>query len=250
MIISNLIMMGSRRVDEVLAQLVCQRALRALRAYIQPRVILETLNASGLELSPVDLSRYLSGSVLPAPEKANAILDVIYRSGLVERALRRAVEVDSQGIVNVPLVAYNAQLLDLAASVAYTLFRGRVDVVITAATNGIPLATLVSSFLGTRLAVARRERESPTLKYLEADLFLRDPPSYVRLYVPSDMLRGGDRVLVVDDLFRTGRTLRALASIAAKANAQVVGGIAMVALGEAWREAVPRGSEFIVLLQL
>ncbi|QOJ79230.1 hypothetical protein IG193_01850 [Infirmifilum lucidum] len=242
--------MGSRRVDEVLAQLVCQKALHALRAYVQPRVILEALSARGLELSPVDLSRYLSGSVLPAPEKAYAILDIIYRSGLVGEAFRRAVEVDSQGIVNVPLIAYNAQLLDLAASVAYALFRGRVDVVVTAATNGIPLAALASSFLGTRLAVARRERESPTLKYLEADLLLRDPPSYVHLYMPADMLRGGDRVLIVDDLFRTGRTLRALVNIAAKADARVVGGVSMVALGEAWREAVPAGSEFVALLRL
>ncbi|UNQ73221.1 phosphoribosyltransferase family protein [Infirmifilum sp. NZ] len=242
--------MQTRRIDEAVAQVVCQKALRALRSYVQPRQILDTLYASGIEISPVDLSRYFSGVVLPSPEKAYTILEVIYRSGLVAQAFRKAVEVDSQGVVNVPLIAYNTQLLELAAAVAFTLFRGRVDTVVTAATNGIPLATLTASFLGAKLAAARRERESPTLRYLEAGLFLRDPPSYVHLYLPADLLRSGDRVLIADDLFRSGRTLKALVSIVEKANAHVVGGLAMVALGTAWREAAPSDSHFTAILQL
>lgn len=239
-----------KRALDAAAQTVCRKALRALRAYLQPREILGALERSGVGVSPVNLSRYLSGSVLPSPERALRILEAVYREGLASAALKRAVEVDQQGIVNVPLVAYNRLLVELASSVAYLLFRGRVDAVVTAAVNGVPLATTTASFLDAKLAVARRERESPTLKYFEAGLLLRDPPSYVHLYLPADALRRGDRVLVADDLFRSGRTLRALVKIAEEANTQVVGGIAMLALGEAWREVAPPGAEFVTLLQL
>lgn len=242
--------MKQERALDAITQVVCRKALRALRAYLQPREILQALSSAGVDLSPVNLSRYLGGSVLPSPEKAQMVLEAVYRTGLAAEALRRAVEVDQQGIVNVPLLAYNRPLVELTSSVAFLLFRDRADAVVTAAVNGVPLAATVASFIEAKLAVARRERESPSIKYLEAGLLLRDPPSYVHLYLPAEALRRGDRVIIADDLFRSGRTLRALVRMAEEAGARVVGGIAMVALGSAWREVTPPDAEFVALLQL
>ncbi|MEZ0346198.1 MAG: phosphoribosyltransferase family protein [Infirmifilum sp.] len=242
--------MSGPRVEDHIARVICHRALRAVRAYIAPREIIEVLGEAGVEVSPVDLSRYLSGSVLPTAEKAYQILRGIYTQGLVERVFRKAVEVDPQGVVNVPLIAYNLDLVQLASSVAFLLFRGKVDVVVTAATNGVPLASLVASSLGARLGVARRERESPSLKYLETGVFLQDPPSYVHLYLPADALKRGDRVLIADDLFRTGRTLKALFNMVDEARGVPVAGFSMVAVGDTWREVAPEGLELVTLLQI
>lgn len=242
--------MYSQRVEEAVTQLACHKALKAVRAYIPPKEILKTLRDAEVEISPVDLSRYISGYVLPAPDKAQQILEAIHARGLVEKVFRTAVEVDSQGVVNVPLVAYNVLLLELASSIAFLHFRREIDTVITAAINGIPLASMVASFIGARLAVARRERESPTIRYIEAGLFLKDPPNYVHLYVPGDSIRRGDRVLIVDDLFRTGRTFRALLRIAEEAQASVVGGFSMIALGDAWREVVSEELKLVTLVKL
>ncbi|MGC9107024.1 MAG: phosphoribosyltransferase family protein [Infirmifilum sp.] len=242
--------MYSKRIEEATTQVICHKALKAVRAHIPPKEILEELNRAGIDVSPVDLSRYLGGLVLPAPDKALQILEAIYKTGLAERVLRVRVHVDSHGVVNVPDIAFDTRILELASAVAFLLFRGRVDLVVTAATNGIPLASTIASFLGARLAVARRERESPSIKYITTGLFLRDPPSYVHLYLPADSIRRGDRVLIADDLFSTGRTLKAMLNMVEEARGNPIGGFALIAMGNAWREVAPSGLEIVTLLNV
>lgn len=239
--------MPPRRQENMVLQLLCQGALRALRKGIRRGDLAETLVRAGAAVSPVDLSRYTSGSHLPTPSRALEILKVIHSSGLAGEAVRQKVLVDEMGVVNVRHLAYDIDILLLAASAAYLEFAGIVDTVLTAAVNGIPLATIVSWALGARLAVARRERETASAKYFEAEVVLSDPPSVSHLYLPFEQLRKGERVLIVDDLLRSGRTLRALVKIAADANAYVVGVLSILASGEGWRLSVPEGAKVIVL---
>jgi adenine/guanine phosphoribosyltransferase-like PRPP-binding protein len=238
---------AARRQEELVLQLLCQGALRALRSSIRRAQIAEVLAGHGLRISPIDLSRYTYGSHMPKPEKALEMLEAIHGSGLSRMVVEQRVSVDEMGVVNVPLLAYDLDVLLLAASAAYLEFRGIADAVLTAAVNGVPLATLVAWALSARLAVARRERESTTMKYLEAEVFLSDPPSVSHLYLPAGVLQRGERVLIVDDLLRSGRTLRALTRIAESAGAYVVGVLALLAVGDGWRYAVPEGARVLVL---
>jgi adenine/guanine phosphoribosyltransferase-like PRPP-binding protein len=238
---------AARRQEELVLQLLCQGALRALRSSIRRAQIAEVLAGHGLRISPIDLSRYTYGSHMPKPEKALEMLEAIHGSGLSRMVVEQRVSVDEMGVVNVPLLAYDLDVLLLAASAAYLEFRGIADAVLTAAVNGVPLATLVAWALSAKLAVARRERESTTMKYLEAEVFLSDPPSVSHLYLPAGVLQRGERVLIVDDLLRSGRTLRALTRIAESAGAYVVGVLALLAVGDGWRYAVPEGARVLVL---
>jgi adenine/guanine phosphoribosyltransferase-like PRPP-binding protein len=238
---------AARRQEELVLQLLCQGALRALRSSIRRAQIAEVLAGHGLRISPIDLSRYTYGSHMPRPEKALEMLEAIHGSGLSRMVVEQRVSVDEMGVVNVPLLAYDLDVLLLAASAAYLEFRGIADAVLTAAVNGVPLATLVAWALSAKLAVARRERESTTMKYLEAEVFLSDPPSVSHLYLPAGALQRGERVLIVDDLLRSGRTLRALTRIAESAGAYVVGVLALLAVGDGWRYAVPEGARVLVL---
>lgn len=237
----------ARRHENIILQLLCQGTLRALRRELKRGTLAENLAKAGIAVSPVDLSRYTSGSHLPSPSRALEILQAAYRSGLVSEAVKQRVLVDEMGVVNVRHLAYDLDILLLAASAAYLEFAGSVDAVLTAAVNGIPLATIISWALSARLAVARRERESTSARYFEAEVILRDPPSVSHLYLPAEQLRRGERVLIVDDLLRSGRTLRALMRIAASANAYVVGVLSILAAGEGWRLAVPEGAKAVVL---
>ncbi|HFC49196.1 MAG TPA: hypothetical protein ENJ59_00535 [Thermofilum sp.] len=51
-------------------------------------------------------------------------------------------------------------------------------------------------------------------------------------------IRRGKRVLVVDDLLRTGRTLNALVKMAEKVGAEVIGVFGIVSVGEGWKRTV------------
>ncbi|MEM0335910.1 MAG: phosphoribosyltransferase family protein [Thermofilum sp.] len=242
--------MALRRQESLVLQLLCQGALRAVRKGLRRGALAESLARAGVAVSPVDLSRYTSGSHLPSPGRALEILEAIHRSGLASEAVKQRVSVDEMGVVNVRQLAYDVDILLLAASAAYLEFSGMVDTVLTAAVNGIPLATIVSWALSAQLAVARRERESASAKYFEAEVILSDPPSVSHLYLPAEQLKRGERVLIVDDLLRSGRTLRALAKIAASANAHLVGVLSILAAGEGWRMAVPGGVKTVVLYKV
>lgn len=51
----------------------------------------------------------------------------------------------------------------------------------------------------------------------------------VTLYVPVDQIKKGDSVFIVDDIARSGKTLRALVGLCSKAGARIVGASVLVA---------------------
>jgi len=66
--------------------------------------------------------------------------------------------------------------------------------------------------------------------------------------VPKTSLGKGSRVLIVDDLLRSGRTLRALVNIVRQARAEVAGIFSLVAVGNEWKEVVKDLDVRIVVL--
>jgi adenine/guanine phosphoribosyltransferase-like PRPP-binding protein len=60
------------------------------------------------------------------------------------------------------------------------------------------------------------------------------------LHVPADMLRPGSRVLLVDDLARTGATLEALADATRKAGASPLAAMVLIAAGDEWTKRLRR----------
>ncbi|MEM4811066.1 MAG: hypothetical protein QXS92_04065, partial [Thermofilum sp.] len=73
--------MALRRQESLVLQLLCQGALRAVRKGLRRGALAESLARAGVAVSPVDLSRYTSGSHLPSPGRALEILEAIHRSG-------------------------------------------------------------------------------------------------------------------------------------------------------------------------
>jgi adenine/guanine phosphoribosyltransferase-like PRPP-binding protein len=52
------------------------------------------------------------------------------------------------------------------------------------------------------------------------------------LYLPKRSIKKGERLLIVDDVIRSGETQRALLRLAKKMNAQIAGLFAVVAVGD------------------
>ncbi len=184
------------------------------------------------------LSQYVSGQRLPSHGQAMAILEgLLAGSSAAEVLLSRlrglASMADLGDAVLDPLVLRYASLW------AAHRYRGRVDVVLSAETYGVPLATAVALALDARLVVARREPGSPGRPYIRGTG--GTPPFGVKtLYVPRDMLPEASRVLLVDDLARTGATLEALARAALEAGAVPEAALVLIAVGEEWLERLRR----------
>lgn len=237
-----------RKLEAARLQLLAVEALRGLRKFMSGKEVLELLEREGLRLTQVDLSRYVTGAVLPSPSRSLELLKLLARANALGIALRRALVVDERGVVNVARIAHDIAILNLAAARAFVELSGvEVEKVLTAAVNGVPLGTLVAHVLGADLCVARQEPDASAGSYIEVRYFAPDPPRYAHLYLPAYVLGEGDRVLVVDDLLRSGRTLRALVELSSMKGARVVAVFSLLAVGSEWRGAVPETAEKVVV---
>jgi adenine/guanine phosphoribosyltransferase-like PRPP-binding protein len=124
--------------------------------------------------------------------------------------------------------------------------------VLTAAVDGIPLATMVANALGVDLIIAKRNKEVGVPAFLEETYVLRDSGVTMTLYVPKDAFKRRDSVLVVDDMIKTGETQAALINLVKKARAEVSGVYSLIAVGDSWQTKIklPKGSPVEVVTKI
>jgi len=113
----------------------------------------------------------------------------------------------------------------------------RVNKVLTAAVDGVPLAVSLSDALGVPVAVAKREREAGVQDFWTTTV--EWPSGRVEtLWLPKHLLHKREWVVIVDDIIRTGETLRALIRLVQYAGAKAVAALAFVGIKPYWRRAV------------
>jgi len=146
-------------------------------------------------------------------------------------------------------LVYSTDILWLASIEAYYHFKDQqLEVALTTEVDGIPVGLAIASMLDLDLVVAKRRKELGFSEFYEETYLSRDPPSLVTLYVPRESLKRGSRVLIVDDLLRSGRTLKALINIVKQAKAEVAGIFSLVAIGNEWRDVIKDLNVRIVVL--
>jgi len=198
-----------------------------------------------LGLSPPILSRYMRGHVLPSYARAQRLYEKLMKITNIKEVLRRSISFDEEGYFdNTPIVS-EITWLKILANYAVEKFAGRrVTKVLTAAVDGIPVSTLVASLLDVDLIIAKERKEVGIRDFIEKTYTLRGTAIRRCLYVPkasirrgSKKMRGaGDSILIIDDVVRTGETVRALVDLVEERGAHVAGIYVLIALGYRWRE--------------
>ncbi len=207
-------------------------SLRALRKYLKYRELENYLNLPG----PV-LWRYITGKVEPTVDRAKEILEAIISKGIVRDIVSRQINILNKHIVNTYKVVYDVSILKLIALEAYYHFKKYQPTAITTVeVDGIPVALSVANLFNTKVIVAKKVKELGFKDYIEHTYMQGDPPSLVTLYIPSELIKPQDNVLIVDDLLRSGRTIKTLIEMLTKAKAKVIGVFAVIAVGTQWRK--------------
>ena len=148
--------------------------------------------------------------------------------------------VNDQGYFDNTSVISNISLMRLAAQHVLEKFVGkRINLVLTAAVDGIPLAVLVANLFNKDLVIAKKEREVGVKSFLEEAYVTSNSAVMTTLYVPKDLIRRGDGVIIVDDIMRSGETQRALINLIQKARAEVAGVFVIIAVGDEWKRKIP-----------
>jgi len=196
------------------------------------------------------LSRYAKGHVLPNTARAKQLEKILTKLVGLEIDLRRRIKFNDEGYFDNTGIIGNSNILRQAAHHALSTFAGkRVTKVLTAAVDGIPLATMVADSLGINLVIAKRGKEVGVPAFLEETYVLRDSGVTMTLYIPKYIpkyryaknqitLRRGDSVLIVDDMIKTGETQAALVKLVHKARAEVSGIFSLIAVGDYWKERI------------
>src|SRR4030066_302181 len=199
--------------------------------------------ASKTGLPVTVLSRYAKGHVLPNSERARLLWKTLTKIVGLHVELRRRIQFNSDGYFNNTEIVGDYNILRQAAHHALAVFAGkRVTKVLTAAVDGIPLATMVANSLGVNVVIAKLGKEVGVPAFLEETFVLKDSGFTQTFYVSRDALRKRDSVLIVDDMIKTGDTQAALVNIVHKAKAEVSGVYSLIAVGDAWQKklALPK----------
>ncbi|WP_311170719.1 phosphoribosyltransferase family protein [Halobellus ordinarius] len=205
------------------------QAVAVLRMLKETRTYDQLAELTGLPAG--DLNRYVNGHVLPGAERAREVVTGVGRDALASE-LRDRVEFDDGGYLDNSSVVFDQSFLDLVAPVAAnSLGFERPDVVLTAATDGITLGAAMASYFDARVAYAKKSKETAVEEFIESRQRLASGIE-LTYYLPERALSGGERVLVVDDLIRSGETQELLLDIAIQANADVAGVFALIAVGD------------------
>jgi len=199
------------------------------------------------------LSRYAKGHVLPNAERAQQLWKTLTKLVGLEIELRRRIQFNAEGYFDNTWIIGDFNILRQASHYALATFAGRrVTKILTAAVDGIPLATMVANSLGVDLVIAKRGKEVGVPAFLEETYVLKDSGVTMTLYVPKDALKKRDSILIVDDMVKTGETQAALANLVRKAKAEISGIYSLIAIGDEWQKRIdlPKGCPVEVVTRI
>jgi adenine phosphoribosyltransferase len=102
---------------------------------------------------------------------------------------------------------------------------------------------MVANSLGVNLVIAKRNKEVGVPAFLEETYVLSNSGVTMTLYVPKNVFKRRDSVLIVDDMIKTGETQAALINLVQKARAEVSGIYSLIAIGDEWQKRIklPKG---------
>jgi purine operon repressor len=232
----------STHADELKLRLMTIELLRTAK-YKRNITYRELASKTGLPVTV--LSRYAKGHVLPNTARAKQLWKVLTKLVGLETELRSRIRFDEEGYFDNTDIISDFNILQQAANHALANFAGkRVTRVLTAAVDGIPLATMVANALGVNLVIAKRSKEVGVKAFLEETYVLgRDSGVTMTLYIPRDIIKKRDSVLIVDDMIKTGETQAALVNLVRKAKAEISGVFTLIAVGEEWKKKLKLSGE-------
>ncbi len=217
------------KLDETKLKLLALETLRVLRTRYQLKELAEKL---GIQMSV--LSRYVHGKVMPTRERALAIVELARRDYLpefFESLLRRTPE----GLYDLTPIIQDQRILRTIGLYTSLIFaRSVVEKVLTVATDGVPLAVHVATELGAQLVIAKPVKDPVYTEFVE-ERIVRSPPVVEYIYLPKRIMRRSERVLIVDDFVRSGKTVEALLRFVERFGAEPVGVFAVAVLEETAR---------------
>jgi len=219
-----------RRIEELRFRMMVRELLTLLKERYKYR---ELARMTGIPATV--LSRYVTGHVIPSPERAKELWSAITKLGITNILMDMVYVKDGGYIDDTHLISSSFARKFIATWALDQVLGKRVNAILAPEVRGAVLATSVSDTLGVPLIIARRTREGD-----EKDLYHATINRIYRMetfYVPKDMIRKNSYIVIFDDIIRTGSTIKAMINIAEQAKAHIT--MVLAAIGvQGWQDAL------------
>jgi adenine phosphoribosyltransferase len=214
-----------------------QSVLDRLRIIKDGMTYTEMENSSGVHSTL--LCRYVTGSTRPSREQSQRLEKTLLRKSWFKHKLRGKMKLNEDGYLDLnPFTSDPNVLRWISAEAASDFSTMECDRILTAASSGISLATAMALEMRKPIVYATHSKTSGLGNYVEADLHSSNPSQVSTLYIPKNEMKKGDRVLIVDDVATSGRTLSGLISLAKNAGCGVCGIFVLCSKSDAWKRKV------------
>jgi adenine/guanine phosphoribosyltransferase-like PRPP-binding protein len=239
---------GTSHLKDIMSRI---RVVEVLRLLKRTHTYNELSRASGLPITV--LNRYIKGRVLPSQDRSRLLLKTFQNMFDLSQEVKKRIVFDKKGYFdNTPILSDTLLSRAIAREVARRFADRRITKVLSPAVDGIPIAVHVADELGVDLIIAKKAKEVGIETFIEESYV----PSYsgvlMSLYLPKKTISSKDRVIIVDDVIRSGETQRALINVANKVGASVAGIFILVSIGTLWEKELklPSSCQLEILVKL
>ncbi|MHA1869280.1 MAG: phosphoribosyltransferase family protein [Candidatus Heimdallarchaeaceae archaeon] len=203
------------------------------------------LDNKGVEISIANLSRYINGKALPKSKLKDKLLKVLVGNrelGLdINLLTHKHIEIwpSEYGIaVNNGHILNDSKALNaiLFMAIYKQFIPTDVDKVITAEVDGIVIASTLAHLLNIDCVYARKKKPTGSFRCLSEDIQSATSSRIETLYFPEKYIRKNERVIIIDDIIRSGSTQKALVNLVRKAGGIPVKVIILIGIGSHWEK--------------
>jgi adenine phosphoribosyltransferase len=202
------------------------------------------LEKNGVEVSVANLSRYVNGKAIPKSKLKDSLLRALTQDsefGLtIDRLINKHIidDVDEFGNIRIS----NLYLLNDSKALKAILFLAMyqkiipldIDKIITAEVDGIPVAMTLAHLLNVDCIYARKKKPLGAENFITADIQTASLGRIETIGVDEKFIRRQEKVLIVDDVIRSGSTQTALVELVRKCGATPVKVVIIAGIGARW----------------
>ncbi|MCH4814422.1 MAG: phosphoribosyltransferase family protein [Saccharolobus sp.] len=183
------------------------------------------------------ICRYVNGRTIPSERQALEIVTRIKNKEFLYNFFIRKIRVYEDDFIDVSNLLFYPNLLRTFLELYLIKLNKVNDItkVVGIASNGIPFATIVASILEKPLVISKKHKDSTQIQYIEENV--RESNGVIStIYLRGDYISKKDKILIVDDVIRSGKTLLSLYNLIGKANASVVGALIIATNTDIWKD--------------
>jgi purine operon repressor len=180
------------------------------------------------------LCRYVNGVTVPSEVQYNNIINKVKNKEFLLSFIKNRIRIFGDGFIDTSSLLFYPNLLRLVIELTLRNLPKieTVTKVFGIASNGIPFASMVATVLDKPLIIAKKHKDTLEMEYYDESI--KESEGVVSsLYLRKDLISKTDKVIIVDDVIKSGRTIMASNNLLKKAGSEVALAFAIVSKREA-----------------